>query len=49
MDLAEKVIMADYVVDNSGMLSDTYNQVGRLAELLKNNGKEEEKKLDSEK
>lgn len=47
MDLAEKVIMADYVVDNSGMLSDTYNQVGRLAELLKNNGKEEEKKLDS--
>ena len=47
LNLAEKVIKADYVVDNSGRLSDTGNQVVHLAELLKNNGKEEEKKLDS--
>jgi dephospho-CoA kinase len=47
LNLAEKVIKADYVVDNSGRLSDTGNQVAHLAELLKNNGKEEEKKLDS--
>ena len=47
LNLAEKVTKADYVVDNSGRLSDTGNQVAHLAELLKNNGKEEEKKLDS--
>jgi dephospho-CoA kinase len=47
LDLAEKVIKADYVINNSGILADTNNQVSHLAELLKNNGKEEEKKLDS--
>jgi dephospho-CoA kinase len=47
LDLAEKVSKADYVVNNSGMLSETDEQVEHLAKLLKNNGKEEEKKLDS--
>ena len=36
--LAEKVMKADHVIDNSGMLPDTNNQVEQLAELLKNMG-----------
>jgi len=47
--LSVKVMKADHVVDNSGMVPDTNNQVAILAHLLKNNGKEEEKKLDSKK
>jgi dephospho-CoA kinase len=43
MPLSEKAMKADYVIDNSGMLSDTNKQVQHLADLLKNNGKEEEK------
>jgi dephospho-CoA kinase len=34
LDLAEKVIKADYVIDNSGVLSDTNKQVKHLADLL---------------
>lgn len=49
MDLAEKADRADYVIDNSGMVSDTAKQVARLAAELQNNGKGREKKLDSEK
>jgi dephospho-CoA kinase len=49
LSLPEKVMRADYVIDNSGPLSDTSNQVEHLAELLKNNGKRAEKKLDSKK
>jgi dephospho-CoA kinase len=47
--LAEKVTRADHVIDNSGMLPDTNNQVERLAELFKNNERVIEKKLDSKK
>ncbi len=36
--LAEKVMKADHVIDNSGMLPDINNQVEQLAELLKNMG-----------
>jgi len=49
LPLAEKVMRADHVIDNSGPLADTNNQVEHLAELLKNNGKRTEKKLDSKK
>ena len=35
--LAEKVIKADHVIDNSGQLSDTNKQVEHLAELLSRN------------
>ena len=49
LPLSEKVRQADHVIDNSGSLPDTVNQVERLAELLQNNGKGEEKKLDSKK
>lgn len=34
MDLSEKVLCADHVIDNSGMLADTGNQVEHLADLL---------------
>ena len=47
--LAEKMTRANYVIDNSGLMSDTNKQVEQLAELLKNNGKVTEKKLDSKK
>ena len=47
--LAEKVTRANHVIDNSGLLLDTKNQVKQLAELLKNNGRVTEKKLDSKK
>ena len=47
--LSEKAKKADYVIDNSGMLSETEKQVKHLAELMENNGKGSEKKLDSEK
>ena len=43
LPLSEKATRADHVIDNSSMLSDTNKQVQHLAELLKNNGKEEEK------
>jgi len=36
--LNEKVMKADHVIDNSGLLQDTNSQVKHLAELLKNNG-----------
>lgn len=49
MDLSEKAARADYVIDNSGMESDTEMQVARLAAELQNNGKGKEKILDSEK
>jgi len=39
LPLAEKVMQADHVIDNSGSLADTNKQVEHLAELLKNNGK----------
>ena len=47
--LAKKRTRANYVIDNSGLMSDTNKQVEQLAELLKNNGKVTEKKLDSKK
>ncbi len=47
--LAEKVTRANHIIDNSGLLLDTKNQVKQLAELLKNNGRVTEKKLDSKK
>jgi dephospho-CoA kinase len=47
--LSEKVIKADHVIDNSGLLPDANIQVEHLAELLKNNGRGAEKKLDSKK
>ena len=47
--LTEKVMKADHVIDNSGLLPDTNSQVEHLAELLKNNGRGAEKKLDSKK
>lgn len=43
LPLSEKVTRADHVIDNSGMLSETNKQVQHLTDLLKNNGKEEEK------
>jgi len=49
LPLSEKVMKADHVVDNNAMLPDIKNQVEHLAGLLKNNGKEREKKLDSKK
>ena len=49
LPLPEKVMKADHVVDNSSMLPDIKNQVEHLADLLKNNRKEGEKKLDSKK
>ncbi len=49
LPLSEKVMKADHVVDNSSMLPDIKNQVEHLADLLKNNRKEGEKKLDSKK
>ena len=49
LPLSEKVLQGDYVIDNSGMLPDTYNQVIHLADLFKNKGQEREKKLDSKK
>jgi len=47
--LAEKAAKSDHVVDNSGLLPDTSSQVEQLAELLKNNERVIEKKLDSKK
>jgi dephospho-CoA kinase len=47
--LAEKVMKADHVIDNSGLLLDTNSQVKHLVELLKNNGMGDWKKLDSNK
>jgi len=47
--LTEKVMKADHVIDNSGLLQDTNSQVKHLAELLKNNGMGDWKKLDSNK
>lgn len=49
LPLSEKVVRADHVIDNSGPLPDTNNQVEHLAALLKNNGEQKEKKLDSKK
>lgn len=40
MPLSEKVIRADHVIDNSGMLSDTTLQVEHLVTLLHMNGDE---------
>jgi dephospho-CoA kinase len=37
LPLAEKVSKADYVIDNSGVLSDTNKQVKHLADLLNGN------------
>ena len=47
--LTEKVMKADHVIDNSGLLPDTNSQVEHLAGILKNNGRGAEKKLDSKK
>ena len=47
--LAEKVKKANHVIDNSGLLADIKSQVEHLAELLQNNGRGSEKKLDSKK
>ena len=48
--LAEKVMRADHVIDNSGPLQETKTQVKQLAELLKNDGMAgSEKNLDSKK
>ena len=47
--LAEKVKKANHVIDNSGLLTDMKSQVEHLAELLQNNGRGSEKKLDSKK
>jgi dephospho-CoA kinase len=49
LPLAEKVMRADYVIDNSGPFPETSNQLQLLVDLLKNNGKRTEKKLDSKK
>jgi dephospho-CoA kinase len=38
MDLAEKVLKADHVIDNSGSILDTHSQVEHLAAILQNNG-----------
>jgi dephospho-CoA kinase len=37
LPLSEKAMQADFVIDNSGMLPDTYSQVEHLAELLRSN------------
>jgi dephospho-CoA kinase len=37
LPLSEKVMKADHVIDNSGMLPDTNNQVEHLADLLSRN------------
>ncbi len=48
--LAEKVMRADHVIDNSGPLQETESQVEKIVELLRNDGMAgTEKKLDSEK
>ena len=47
--LSGKAMRADYVIDNSGRLWETEKQVKDFVELMKNNGMESEKKLDSEK
>ena len=47
--LAEKVKKANHVIDNNGLLADIKSQVEHLAELLRNNGRGSEKKLDSKK
>jgi len=48
--LTEKVMRADYVIDNSGTLQETKIQVEQLSELLKNDGMAgAEKNLDSKK
>jgi len=39
MPLSEKAMLADYVIDNSGTLPDTFNQVEHLADLLSSNSK----------
>lgn len=49
LPMKEKAMRADHVIDNSGPLSDTTNQVEHLVELLRNNEKRAEKKLDSKK
>jgi dephospho-CoA kinase len=49
LSLREKVMRADHVIDNSGSISDTSNQVHHLAVHLKNNTEPKEKKLDSTK
>ena len=49
LSLSEKVMRGNYVIDNSGMLPDTTNQVMHLADIIKNNGQDKEKKLDSKK
>lgn len=36
MDLSEKVLKADHVIDNSGSMLDTHNQVEHLALILQN-------------
>jgi len=38
MDLSEKVLKADHVIDNSGNILDTQSQVEHLASILQNNG-----------
>ena len=35
LPLSEKVLKADHVIDNSGLLQDTMSQVNHLAELLR--------------
>jgi dephospho-CoA kinase len=42
--LSEKVLHADHVIDNSGLLQDTMSQVKHLAGLIQNNGAVAEKK-----
>lgn len=49
MPMSDKVMRADHVIDNSGTLIATRNQVEHLAYLLENNDHGVEKKLDSEK
>jgi dephospho-CoA kinase len=38
MDLSEKALRADHVIDNSGSMVDTQSQVEQFAFLLQNNG-----------
>jgi dephospho-CoA kinase len=38
MDLSEKALRADHVIDNSGSMVDTLSQVEQFAFLLQNNG-----------
>ena len=38
MDLSEKALRADHVIDNSGSMADTQSQVEQFAFLLQNNG-----------